>query len=157
MNIYYDYTGLLHFVSACISLVAGTLVLGIEKGTRAHKIVGYFYTASMLIVFSTSFMIYRLYNGFGIFHVFAIIGTLTLLSGMVPILLFKKNENSISLHMSFMYWSVMGLYGAFVSETVVRLRIASFYDMLGVSLVFVFGLAAYFFIKLKDKWLNIYT
>lgn len=59
--------------------------------------------------------------------------------------------------MSFMYWSVMGLYVAFIPETVVRLKLISFYNMRGISVAFVMGVAAYFFIKYKSKWEEIYT
>lgn len=37
-------------------------------------------------------MIYRLFGGFGIFHVFAIVSLLTLLAGMYPILTRKGKQ-----------------------------------------------------------------
>ena len=58
-----------------------------------------------------------------------------------------------------MYWSVMGLYGAFVAEMMVRIpRIviedgspnAMFYNMIGIAVFFVMGFA-YFGIKKKQK------
>jgi len=67
----------------------------------------------------------------------------------------------MSLHFSFMYWSIMGVYGAFVSETLVRMPkvvIESgipnsvFYQMTGIGTAIVMGLGVYFFLKNKSKW-----
>jgi hypothetical protein len=60
-----------------------------------------------------------------------------------------------------MYWSVVGVYAAFVSETLVRLpnvvvnsgvpnRV--FYNMTGIGTAIVMGLAVYFFIINQPKW-----
>ena len=60
-----------------------------------------------------------------------------------------------------MYWSIMGVYGAFVSETLVRMPkvvIESgipnsvFYNMTGIGTAIVMGLGVYFFLKNKSKW-----
>lgn len=60
-----------------------------------------------------------------------------------------------------MYWSVIGVYGAFVSETLVRMPKvvvesgipnSVLYNMTGVGTAFVMGLGVYFFLKLKPKW-----
>jgi len=60
-----------------------------------------------------------------------------------------------------MYWSIMGVYGAFVSETLVRMPKvvvesgipnSVFYNMTGIGTALVMGLGVYFFLKLKPKW-----
>ena len=60
-----------------------------------------------------------------------------------------------------MYWSVIGLYGAFMAETFVRLPEiviesgipnAMFYNMTGIAVAVVMGVGTYFFIKLKPRW-----
>jgi hypothetical protein len=60
-----------------------------------------------------------------------------------------------------MYWSVMGVYAAFVSETLVRMPkvvIESgipnsvFYNMTGIGPALVMGLGGYFFAKYRSKW-----
>ncbi len=55
----------------------------------------------------------------------------------------------------------MGVYGAFVSETLVRMpkvvvesgiTNSVFYNMTGIGTAIVMGLGVYFFLKLKPKW-----
>jgi len=86
---------------------------------------------------------------------------LTLIGRLFPILTKKPSTNYLSLHFSLMYWSVIGLYGAFAAETLVRMPkivIESgipnniFYNMTGIAVGLTRGLGAYFFIKLKPKW-----
>lgn len=86
-NLVHDSLGAFHLIVAIIALSSGTVVLILKKGTGLHKQLGYVYALSMLLVNSTAFGIYRLWGGFGIFHAAAIVGLLTLLAGMVPIIL----------------------------------------------------------------------
>jgi uncharacterized membrane protein len=60
-----------------------------------------------------------------------------------------------------MYWSVIGVYGAFVSESLVRMPKvvvesgvpnSVFYYLTGIGTALVMGLAVFFFLKLKPKW-----
>ena len=108
MHIVSDLTGLIHLFASLIALIAGTLVLIQTKGTRRHKQTGYLYSFAMVIVLLTSFMMYNLYGKFGLFHWLALVSTLTLIGGLLPILI-KKPDSYISWHFSFMYWSVFGL------------------------------------------------
>lgn len=156
-----SYTGLVHFFTAVLALVLGTLVLIRPKGTRQHKRTGRFYGWTMLVVLVTAFMTYRLYGTWGIFHWTAVVSSLTLLAGLIPVMTKRPARNYRSLHFSFMYWSIMGVYGAFVSETLVRIpRIvvesgipnSIFYQMTGVGTALVMGLAVFFFIRLKPVW-----
>jgi len=154
-------TGLIHFISSIIAFVLGTLVLVMDKGTIKHKIIGRLYALTMLIVLITAFITYRLFGTWGIFHWTAVVSSLTILFGLIPILIKRPINNFIVLHFSFMYWSVVGVYGAFVSETLVRMPkvvIESgipnnvFYIMTGISTALVMGLGAYYYLKLKPKW-----
>lgn len=154
-------TGLIHFIFSIIALLLGTLVLILEKGTTKHKIIGKLYGLTMFVVLITAFMTYRLFGNWGIFHCTAVISTLTLFFGLIPILTMKLNKNYISLHFSFMYWSIMGVYGAFVSKTLIRMPnvvIESgipnyvFYNMTGIGTAIVMGLGVYYFLKFKPKW-----
>jgi len=117
------YLGWVHFIAATLSLIFGTYVLLVVKGTPFHKKIGYAYFVSMVITLVTAFMIYRLFDGWGIFHWFAILSTVALTGGMYP--MFKKNRTSKDLkqHAEVMGWSVVGLYCAFISETGARLFI----------------------------------
>ncbi|MEM9079035.1 MAG: DUF2306 domain-containing protein, partial [Bacteroidota bacterium] len=102
------------------------------KGSQLHKKVGYVYVASMVVLLITAFMIYRLFGGFGIFHVAAVVSSVTLVAGMIPAIR-KKNKNWVILHFSWMYWSVMGLYAAFASELITRLLPVQFFSMVGLA------------------------
>jgi Predicted membrane protein (DUF2306) len=101
--------GLIHLVAAMFALTCGTLVLVQPKGTLTHKRWGYAYVFSMTVMLATSFLIYRLFRGFGLFHGFAVIASATLTAGFVPALR-RKPDYWIDLHFGFMYWSVIGLY-----------------------------------------------
>jgi len=154
-------TGLTHFIASLFALLFGTLVLVLQKGTVKHKMIGWLYALTMLVVLITAFMTYRLFGTWGIFHWTAVISSLTLICGLIPILTRLPSKNYVSIHFSFMYWSVMGVYGAFVSETLVRMPKvvvesgipnSVFYNMTGIGTALVMGLGVYFFLKLKPTW-----
>jgi uncharacterized membrane protein len=142
-------TGLIHFTASIFALLFGTFIIVLNKGTTKHKIIGRLYALTMLVVLITAFMTYRLFGTWGIFHWTAVISSLTLICGLEPILTKRPINNYKSLHFSFMYWSIMGVYGAFVSETLVRMPkvvIESgipntvFYNMTGIGAALVMGL-----------------
>ena len=114
-------TGLIHFAASIFALLLGTYILVIPKGTTKHKIIGRLYALTMLVVLTAAFMTYRLFGTWGIFHWTAVISSFTLICGFIPIIIRRPTNNYKSLHFSFMYWSIMGVYGAFVSETLVRM------------------------------------
>ena len=156
-----DNVGLLHLIFCVIALITGSLVLGLTKGTKRHKKIGYIYSASMLIVLVTAFMMYNLFGTWGIFHWTAVVSSITILCGLIPIFTRRPKLSYLSLHFSFMYWSVLGLYGAFIAEMFVRIPAivlegsrpnAMFYNMLGIAVAITMGLGAYFFIRNKPNW-----
>lgn len=147
--------GLAHVLSASAALVVGTLVLAVKKGTVFHKRIGYVYVVAMLLVNATAFGIYQLFGGFGMFHFFAIISLVTIIIGMVPLLL--KMKNGLKFHINQMYFSVLGLYAAFFSETAVRVPAAVktwagfWFVVMGASiLTFVIGTIV--FVKKYKNW-----
>jgi len=160
-----DNVGLLHLIVSVISLVTGSFVLGLTKGTKTHKRIGYVYSVAMLLVLITAFMMYNLFGKWGIFHYAAVVSSITLVLGLVPIFTRKPKKSYISLHFGFMYWSVFGLYGAFMAELFVRLpKIivengspnGMFYNMMGVAIFITMGIGRYFFVKNTPKWEKIY-
>lgn len=151
-NLVHDSLGGFHLIVAILALISGTMVLVMKKGSRRHKQIGYFYAFNMLLVNLTAFGIYRLWGGFGIFHIAAIIGLVTLLAGMIPVMIRKPRDNYMGWHFSFMYWSVIGLYAAFVSETLTRIPEAPFFGMLGVATFGVMAAASWAFKKYKKVW-----
>ena len=156
-------TGIVHLIASVIALLTGTLVLSITKGTAIHKKVGYLYAVAMAVLLGTSFMIYRLHGTFGILHIFSVISSLTLLAGIVPMML-KKPKRYFSYHVSFMYWSVIGLYCAFCAEVFTRIPFlfeveehlfSIFYALVGISAGLVGGIGSRYFRKYKASWENI--
>lgn len=112
--------GIIHTIAALKALLLGSAVLLMKKGTAIHKRIGYAYVASMLIVLSTAFMIYELFNGFGVFHAFAILSFVALIGGLYPALFRHRIKQWYVQHVEVMSWSVVGLYAAFVAEVSVR-------------------------------------
>ncbi len=151
-QIIFSEIGLIHLIASISALIFGTLVLVLTKGTKFHKQIGYAYTVSMLGLLVTAFMIYRLFGRFGIFHMTAIISTISLLGGMIPVILRKPVNSWLSWHYGFMYWSVIGLYAAFVAETMVRIPQAPFYRMVGFAAFGVTIIGAVIFGIYKQKW-----
>lgn len=153
--------GLIHTIASTIALILGTVSLSVAKGTFLHKRVGYSYSIAMITLLISAFMLYNLFGSWGIFHWAAVISSLTLIAGMIPILMRVKNY--ISLHLGFMYWSVIGLYGGFTAEVFVRLPKvilesgipnSTFYIMTGVAVGLTMTAGAICFIKASPKWLN---
>jgi len=156
-----DSVGGVHLAASVAAVVCGTLVLALEKGTVTHKRVGYVYATSMVVVLVTSFMMYHLFGGWGVFHWTALLGTLTLLAGMVPILTRRPSKSYVALHFSFMYWSVIGLYAALVAEIFARIpRVvfedgapnSLFYVMIASSGVLTLGLGTYGYVRNLKRW-----
>ncbi|MBO6606996.1 DUF2306 domain-containing protein [Psychroserpens sp.] len=109
--------GWFHFITAILAMVSGTIVLLNKKGTTFHKRVGYTYVQSMIFMNVSSFFIIN-FDGFSIFHFFAIISLLSIIGGMLPTI--KKKNNWLAYHFYFMNWSVVGLYCAFWAEVGTR-------------------------------------
>ncbi|TYP91739.1 putative membrane protein (DUF2306) [Fodinibius salinus] len=150
-NIVYDWIGGLHLIASIVALITGTLILAMAKGSEIHKKIGYIYVSAMLIVVATAFMIYRLFGGSGIFHWAAVVSGATLAGGMIPALL-RTPDDWVILHFSFMYWSVLGLYAAFISEILVRVPESPFLEMVGFGTGGIMLVGGGWFYYRKDYW-----
>ena len=115
--------------------------------------VGYVYWVSMSMLLTTAFMIYRLFSGFGIFHLAAVLSTITLLGGMIPVLR-RKPKHWVFLHFIWMYWSVIGLYAAFASEMLTRIPSTPFFGMVGFATGGIILTGAIIFSKKKKQWIK---
>lgn len=154
-----DIIGWIHTLTALIALITGSMILANEKGTRRHKLIGRIYGVSMLVVCVTSFMIYRVHGTFGVLHFFAVVSTVTLLLGMLP-LYTGWGKNPIVAHLSWMYWSVIGLYCAFAAEVFTRLPMlldlensyGIFYALVGLSAGVVSMVGSRYFKTKKGEW-----
>ena len=151
-NFVYSTTGWIHLTTSIIALITGTMILAMKKGTATHIKVGYIYVISMLIVVVTAFMIYRLFDGWGIFHCAAVVSGVTLAGGMVPVIFRRPKSGWPDLHFSFMYWSVMGPYAAFIAETLVRIPESPFFGMVGIGTGLVMLIGGIFFYCRKECW-----
>lgn len=156
--------GFAHLLSASLALIFGSIVLADAKGTVFHRRIGYLYTISMIALNITALMIYRLFGKFGVFHVAAIVSLLTLLAGMIPVILKKPRKNWLGMHFSFMYWSVLGLYAAFIAEMATRLPIKTmfssaktFFMTVAIATALTMIVGEIVFYKKKKAWHNINT
>lgn len=152
---FHDELGLVHLISALLSVLLGTVILAARKGTLLHKTVGYAYVLSMLTVNITAFFMYHLFGGFGIFHVAALVSLITLLCGIIPAIR-KSPKNWRVYHFIWMYWSVLGLYAAFASELLTRIPKTPFFGMVGIATGAIMLIGAIGFRINKKKWLKAY-
>ncbi len=159
-HLYSDTIGLVHLIFSILAVIFGTIVLLKTKGSKSHKKMGWLYTYSMVGLLITAFLIYNLYGKFGIFHWLAVVSTVTLFGGMVPMIV-KKPKYYVTLHFSFMFWSVFGLYAAFVAELIVRIpKIVIedgapnplFYNLVGIAVFITMAFANFFYFRHKKKW-----
>lgn len=153
--------GWLHLIASVLALVFGTWVLITQKGTRAHRGVGYLYAGSMVLLIATALLIYRLFGRFGVFHVAAVASGVTLAGGMIPAVL-RRPKGWLNLHFSFMYWSVFGLYAAFVAEVATRLPVRAmftsgrtFFTTVIVSTLATMCVGQIIFLAYKKRWQKI--
>lgn len=149
-NLAYDAVGWVHVIASFCSMVFGAWVILGKKGTQRHKQLGYGFALSMVVVLVTAMMIYRLFRGFGIFHVIALIGFVYLALGILPA--FFRIKNWLRWHIYFMYWSVIGLYAAFAAEISVRLPEAPFWWAVGLATALIAALGGVFYGKYKQSW-----
>ncbi|MBA3890906.1 MAG: DUF2306 domain-containing protein [Gemmatimonadaceae bacterium] len=121
--------GWIHTIAAVAAMVTGAAVLVTRKGTRRHRQVGWAYVASMLLLNLTALLIYRLFGGFGPFHVAAVFSLATVLAGTIAALRARKARRSrnaaarakaLEHHYQWMTWSYVGLMAAAVSEVATR-------------------------------------
>ncbi len=158
--------GAIHLLFSILSMITGLLVLLLKKGTTRHKRLGYLYAVSMFIVNLTACMIYRLYGRFGIFHWMAVMSCAVLFTGLYPVIR-KKGNNYLLIHFTCMYWSVIGLYSAFMAELFTRLPaiilttagrpMTVFYQLAGMGIALVMLLGLYFFLKYRQQWAKLYA
>jgi len=148
--------GLIHLISSCLALLFGTYILISKKGTKQHVKIGYLYVISMGILILTAFMIYRLFNGWGIFHYTSLLSLVTIALGMIPIWIKKPVNKWKYLHFSFMYWSVIGLYAAFAAEILTRIPKTPFFGMVGIATGVIMLVGGVLFGINKAKWKKIF-
>ena len=144
--------GWFHFITALISILSGTYILYKPKGTKLHKQVGYLYVLSMVLVCGSALGVYNITGEFGVFHTLAIAGLLTLIIGLLPLLLKRTSRKHSVFHLWFMYYSVLGLYAAFVSELSLRIPEKPSYKVVAIATAFVFIFGSVFIFWKENIW-----
>lgn len=151
----YTAIGWLHVGSALAAMVLGLWMLLRRKGDRLHVRLGYAYVVCMLLVNATAFGLYKLFGTFGPFHVAALISLLTLAAGMRVVLRKPRRKEWLVHHLTYMYWSVIGLYAAFFSELMVRLPLgATFAWSVGLATGAVIFLGFFLQGRLTKRWVK---
>ena len=118
--------GVAHTWFAVASLILGIGVLVLRKGTELHRVLGIVYVLSLFGVNMTALTIYRVFGGFGAFHVLAVISLAILLTGFGAVYLRQPRHAWLQYHYYFMAWSYVGLCAAAGAELAVRLLGVSF-------------------------------
>ena len=106
----------------------------------------------MVILNITAFSIYHLFRGWGPFHYAAVLSSATLIMGFLPA--FLRSRNWINQHVAGMYYSVIGLYAAFLSEIVTRIPGLPFAPMVGIGTAVVMVLGVWGSQKNQEKWMS---
>ncbi|MFZ1806499.1 MAG: DUF2306 domain-containing protein [Cyclobacteriaceae bacterium] len=145
-------TGLVHVLTAIAAMVVGVWILIIRKGTRIHRLLGYFYFYLMLALNGTAFMLYGLFGTFGPFHVAAVASLITVLLGIVPAI--RRKPGWLFRHLTYMYYSIVGLYAAFVSETLTRIPQSPFFTTVIFASIATVIFGILIFKKMKPIWLK---
>jgi uncharacterized membrane protein len=99
---------IIHTTFSVIALLAGIIFL-LPKGTEKHKKMGYLYTTCMLICVVTSFGLFNLWGGFGVYHVLSIVSFITLIIALYFPLFARNNKHWIVQHSIWMGYSYIGL------------------------------------------------
>jgi uncharacterized membrane protein len=115
----------IHVGMGLTALTSGAVVFFNVKGTKFHRILGYTYVISMVLLNATALMIYRLFGHFGPFHVLAVLSLLSVLAGFLPAYR-KKPRKWVQTHFRWMCGSYVGLAAATASEIIVRVPPAGF-------------------------------
>jgi uncharacterized membrane protein len=167
--------GALHLATAFVAIGTGAIILLTgPKGGRTHKRLGWVYLGSMLALNGSALLIYKLFGGFGPFHVAAIVSLLGIFAGGT--LAVKAREarkrgdrvrraELVAAHFRAIAWSYIGLLAALVSETATRLDIArpaavpgrAFGIAVGVATMTVVAIGAYLISARRERVLAPFT
>ena len=114
-----------HLILALIALIIGSINLISKKGTKRHKLIGWFWIIFMTYVAISSFWIKELNDGdYSWIHLLSII---TLLSLMFSIIAIKFGF--IKIHSFFMLGTYIGLFIAGIFALMPGRYIANFFGI----------------------------
>lgn len=109
----------------------------------------------MIILLISSFTIYRLFDGWGIFHYASLVSSIYIVIGILLPIFLRHTRYWGRLHLTAMFWSVIGLWSAFIAEMGVRILDRSFMLIVGIVLgIFIFVGVLLFALK-KKSWIRL--
>jgi uncharacterized membrane protein len=108
--------GWLHILCAVAALLVGAAVFFRQKGTRTHRVLGYFYSALLLLVNVSALSTFSISGSPGPFHAMAVVSLATLVAGFISAVLRRPRSWWLDLHAYFMSWSYVGLAAAGASQ-----------------------------------------
>lgn len=113
-------TGGIHVLFSCLGLLTGTFVLFSRKGGKIHKIIGYVFTVSLVIVNISALGIYDFNQGMpSVFHYLIPISLFFLGYGLYPMIR-RKKPLQLNRHIIGMNAAALGLWAAAATEYFVR-------------------------------------
>lgn len=113
-------SGTIHFVSATIGLFLGLGILFLKPGSKIHKTAGYIFIPVLLIVNISALFIHEMGMQFGPFHFLIPFSLYFLYLGIKPFIFDIKGKERLKLHIKGMVAAAIGLWAAFVAESLVR-------------------------------------
>lgn len=125
-----------HILAAVLALVCGALVFLLRKGTARHRLLGRVYVVAMVVLNVTALSIFRLFDGFGPFHVAALLSLATVIPAFFAA--YRKRPGWLQRHYFLMSFSYVGLLSAAASEAATRLPRTPFWGAVVAASLVVF-------------------
>lgn len=130
-----------HLAAALAAVVSGPLIFLRRKGDLVHRIAGYTYVLSMLVVNTLALTSYELTGGFNIFHGFAIASLASLMGGFAAVRVAGLTNmfEPLRAHAIFMGWSYFGLVLAGSSQLAYHIAPGYFQNWSNADRFFLIG------------------
>ena len=114
---------LIHFVTACYAIIAGAAIFLMPKGKQLHRTVGTSYIAAMFVTVASVVPVEAtvmpiMGSRFGFFHVFVVLGFISLAFGIRAILKWRSTRDPewLRAHQIHLAYSYAGLLMAGFSQ-----------------------------------------
>lgn len=113
-------SGLIHFTSASIGLFLGLGILFLRPGSKTHKIAGYIFIPTLIIVNLSALFVHEMGMRFGPFHYLIPFSLFFLFLGVRPLFTKMERKRKLKQHIKGMVGAALGLWAAFFAELVAR-------------------------------------
>ena len=140
-------SGIIHFTSASLGLILGAGILFLKPGSKIHKIAGYIFIPTLIIVNFSALFIHEMGMKFGPFHYIIPFSLYFLFLGVKPFLIKKDGVKSIKNHIRGMVGAALGLWAAFFAELVARIpSLNKFLFSFGNNKFWIMTIEGFFFV-----------